>query len=62
MTVSLILAVLLFGFAAPQNTNGPEVGSEAPDFVLKDSKGKSFKLADFRGQAVVLEFIRSGGW
>ena len=61
-TVSLLLAILLFGFAAPQKTEGPEVGSEAPDFTLQDSKGESFELADFRGQHVVLEFIRSGGW
>ena len=60
--VSLVLAILLLGFAAPQPTDGPEVGSEAPSFVLQDSKGESFKLADFRGQLVVLEFIRSGGW
>ena len=61
-TIALVLCIFLFGFAAPQNANGPEVGSEAPDFVLKDSKGESFELADFRGQTVVLEFIRSGGW
>ena len=61
-TVSLVWTILLFGFAAPQPTEGPEVGSEAPSFVLQDSKGQSFDLADYQGQLVVLEFIRSGGW
>jgi len=46
-TVSLLLAILLFGFAAPQKTEGPEVGSEAPDFTLQDSKGEP--RVDVRG-------------
>jgi peroxiredoxin len=55
-------AVLLVGLAANQESPGPAVGSEAPDFELADSAGKTYKLSDFRGQKVVLEIIRSGGW
>jgi peroxiredoxin len=55
-------AVFFVGLAASQDSTGPTVGSEAPDFELADSTGKTYKLSDFRGQKVVLEIIRSGGW
>lgn len=55
-------AVLLLGLASSQEPAGPTVGSEAPDFELADSTGKTYKLSDFRGQKVVLEIVRSGGW
>lgn len=46
-----------------QNSVKVQVGDEAPDFELSDSKGKVYKLSDFRGKnAVVLEFFRSGDW
>src|SRR5512139_1002621 len=32
-----------------------EVGKPAPDFVAKDSNGKTHKLADYKGKIVVLE-------
>lgn len=32
------------------------VGSDAPDFVLKDHNGKEFKLSQFRGKKVLLSF------
>ncbi len=31
---------------------GPEIGKECPDFTLKDTKGKSVTLSDFRGKSV----------
>jgi peroxiredoxin Q/BCP len=34
----------------------PEVGSEAPAFELKDQAGQTVRLADLRGQWVVLYF------
>jgi peroxiredoxin Q/BCP len=34
----------------------PEVGSRAPAFKLKNAEGKIVKLADFKGQRVVLYF------
>jgi cytochrome oxidase Cu insertion factor (SCO1/SenC/PrrC family) len=33
--------------------------SPAPDFVLTDVDGKSFKLSDYRGKVVVLEFMQT---
>jgi peroxiredoxin Q/BCP len=34
----------------------PSVGDIAPDFELKDDKGKSVKLSDYRGKKVILYF------
>jgi peroxiredoxin len=35
-----------------------QLGEPAPDFVLTDTLGRSIRLADFRGQPVVLAFLR----
>ena len=55
-----------FGEASPEpsrrGAEGPEVGDRAPDFELKDSKGKSYRLSEFEGKNVVVKFIRSGSW
>ena len=32
-------------------------GTEAPDFTLKDSFGKEFKLSEFKNKIVVLEWM-----
>lgn len=59
-TFALIAGLALAGQSAAQ---GPEVGSQAPDFELKDSQGNAFRLSDYKGKkAVVLEFFRSGSW
>ncbi len=34
-----------------------EVGSPAPDFELRDATGRSFRLSQFRGKLVVLEWF-----
>jgi peroxiredoxin len=34
-----------------------EIGKPAPDFELKDVYGKTFKLSDFKGKIVVLEWM-----
>jgi hypothetical protein len=36
------------------------VGALAPDFMLKDIYGKTFRLSDFKGKTVVLEWINVG--
>jgi hypothetical protein len=42
---------------APANARiGREVGNLAPDFDAKDVEGKSFKLSDYRGKVVLLDF------
>lgn len=37
-----------------------EVGQAAPDFALKDTFGKEFKLSEFKGKIVVLEWLNPG--
>jgi len=38
---------------------GPQIGSTAPDFTLKDLNGNTVKLSDFRGKPVYLNFWAS---
>ena len=33
-----------------------EIGSDAPDFALRDQQGKTVKLANFKGKRVLLSF------
>ena len=39
-----------------QDDSGPVVGSKAPNFKAVDQDGVSFKLSDYRGKVVVLDF------
>jgi AhpC/TSA family protein len=39
---------------------GPQVGEMAPDIAGEDIDGKSFKLSDYRGKVVMLDFW--GDW
>ena len=43
-----------------QTTVGLQVGNEAPDIIGKDLDGVGFKLSDYRGKVVVLDFW--GDW
>ncbi len=39
------------------------VGQPAPDFLLQDSAGTTWRLGQLaRSGPVVIEFFRSGGW
>ncbi len=50
----IIAAALIGGFAASAQAE-VKAGDMAPDFSLKGSDGKTYKLSDFRGkQAVVI--------
>ena len=52
-----VLAALLLtlAFAVPAHAQKLKAGNPAPDFELKGSDGKTYKLADFKGkQAVVI--------
>ncbi len=64
--ISLLLLFLLLAFATsaqvlpkPQITSAE--GKPAPNFVLKDENGKTFRLTSLRGQRVLLLFYR-GYW
>src|SRR5207249_4438439 len=51
----------------PANNTMAEIGEPAPDFMLKDTFGKEFKLSEFKGKIVVLEWLNpdcpvSRGW
>ena len=51
-TIALFIALLITGCAPPC----PEMGSNAPDFTLKNVDGQSVSLSDFKGKIVMLNF------
>ncbi len=59
---AIVAAMLLAGIhiARDHRANGPArgqlIGNLAPDFELQTLDGKSMKLSDFRGKAVLLNF------
>ena len=67
---ALLVAGIIGGFSingyfmdngTEDNITDVEVGNEAPDFTLTDSKGNSFNLSDFENEkVVVLEFMNMG--
>ena len=65
VSVFLLGAASFFHFIAARVPGGPTafvVGDLAPDFTLPDAKGRSVRLADYRGKKpVVLVFYR-GYW
>ena len=46
----------------PARGTGLAVGSEAPDFQLTDSDGKTVRLSDLKGKPVVLKFWATWCW
>ena len=57
---SLVFLALAMSLPAQSNV---DVGDTAPDFELRDSAGKTYKLSGYRGEnVVVIEFFRSGDW
>lgn len=51
LCVSLLMSVLSLGVAAPL-----QEGASAPDFMLEATSGEVYRLSDFRGKYVVLEW------
>jgi hypothetical protein len=39
---------------------GPQIGQVAPEIVAEDLDGQTFKLSDYRGKVVLLDFW--GNW
>jgi len=64
MKKNLFNSLVFLALATALGAQGDvDVGDTAPDFELRDSAGKTYKLSEYRGEkAVVLEFFRSGGW
>ena len=60
-TLGIAASVLVVGLAASALTQAPavelKVGDMAPDFSLAGSDGKTHKLSDYRGKAVVLAWF-----
>lgn len=55
-----LAAVLAAAAALPWPALALAVGDTAPTFELKDTQGKTVKLADFKGRHVVLEWTNPG--
>ena len=52
-----VIAVLLMAtMSFKTNNGGLKIGSQAPDFILKDINGMDVKLADFKGKIVLIDF------
>ncbi len=56
----LTAMTLVAGIGFTAHADGPAVGSPAPDFSLKDTKGNTQSLASYRGKTVVLEWTNFG--
>ncbi|MFA7326126.1 MAG: redoxin domain-containing protein [Candidatus Kapaibacterium sp.] len=55
--LSIVLALMLFATTAMFASETAKVGSKAPEFTLKDTKGVEHKISDFAGKYVVLEWV-----
>ncbi len=56
--ISVLASTSMLALAAPATS--ATVGAAAPDFQLKDTTGKTVRLADFKGKHVVLEWTNPG--
>lgn len=51
------------GILAAATPTGPEIGTKAPEFELRDQNGVSHTLASLLGQkGAILVFYRSADW
>jgi peroxiredoxin len=54
----IVIAIAMV--AAPLLSSAAKIGAAAPDFTASASNGKSYRLSDFRGKFVVLEWHNNG--
>jgi len=60
-TIAMLAAVVAGALLYPLMARStPAAGAAAPDFVLKDLAGHNLRLAEYRGDVVVLAFWASG--
>jgi peroxiredoxin len=56
-TKLLLIAITTLAAAALYASDVPPVGGEAPDFSLKDTKGQTHSVSQYKGKTVVLEWF-----
>lgn len=56
----IILIVIVMIFFSLALLQAAELDKTTPDFTLKDYNGKAYKLSDFKGKYVVLEWVNFG--
>ena len=56
----LLLGGLLAGCMRMAERADPNVGKPAPEIEGTDADGRPFRLADYRGKVVLLDFWRTG--
>lgn len=56
----LVAFTALISTAVAQAFASPAVGSAAPDFSVKDAKGETHSLSEYKGKYVVLEWFNPG--
>ena len=61
VAVAGAFAMLLYVVPVVPDAQGPAIGAAAPDFALPDQTSRIVRLADFRGQPLLLVFYR-GHW
>lgn len=59
-SLALLIGVPMLRAQDKKAPPGPVVGKVAPDIRGKDLDGKKFKLSDYRGKVVLLDFW--GNW
>lgn len=55
----IFLALSFSAISFKTNNGGLKVGTQAPDFSLKDINGKNIKLSDYKGKIVLVDFWAS---
>jgi peroxiredoxin Q/BCP len=56
LLLHLLLALLVWLIPGPASAETLQAGAPAPEFALPDAAGKTRRLADWRGQWLVLYF------
>ena len=57
--MAVLLLSIVLGGASARPLAKYKVGDKIADFALKDDKGRTLRLSQYRGQVVVLNFYAS---